>query len=86
MGSGKAEIKSTWLEFNKIKRTINKRGRKMELKQRILDEQVKRKLSNKQMAELLEVNNTTYWRYKKGFTDNLRDTQKIIEKLGIKFA
>ena len=58
----------------------------MKLKELILDEQKKRKLSNKQMAELLEVNNTTYWRYKKGFTDNLRDTQKIIEKLGIKFA
>ena len=58
----------------------------MELRKRILDEQVKRKLSNKQMAELLEVNNTTYWRYKKGFTDNLRDTQKIMEKLGIEFA
>ncbi len=58
----------------------------MELRERILDEQVKRKLSNKQMAELLEVNNTTYWRYKKGLTENLRDTQKIIDKLGIKFA
>ena len=58
----------------------------MKLKELILDEQKKRKLSNKQMSELLEVNNTTYWRYKKGFTDNLRDTQKIIEKLGIKFA
>ena len=58
----------------------------MELKQRILEEQIKRNLSNKQMAELLEINNTTYWRYKNGFTENLRDTQKIIEKLGIKFA
>ena len=58
----------------------------MEFKELILTEQKKRKLSNKQMAELLEVSNTTYWRYKKGFTDNLRDTQKIIEKLGIKFA
>ena len=58
----------------------------MELKELILNEQKKRKLSNKQMAELLEVDNTTYWRYKKGLTNNLRDTQKIIEKLEIKFA
>ena len=58
----------------------------MKLKELILDEQKKRKLSNKQMAELLEVDNTTYWRYKKGLTNNLRDTQKIIEKLEIKFA
>ena len=58
----------------------------MELKELILNEQKKRKLSNKQMAELLEVDNTTYWRYKKGLTKNLRDTQKIIEKLEIKFA
>lgn len=58
----------------------------MELKELILSEQEKRKLSNKQMAELLEVDNTTYWRYKKGLTSNLRDTEKIIEKLEIKFA
>jgi transcriptional regulator with XRE-family HTH domain len=58
----------------------------MELKERILAEQVKRKLTNKQMAELLGVDNATYWRYKKGLTNNLRDTQKIIQKLEIKFA
>ena len=58
----------------------------MELRERILDEQVKRKLSNKQMAELLEVDNATYWRFKTGRTKNLRDTQKIMQKLGIKFA
>lgn len=58
----------------------------MELKQRILEEQEKRKLTNKQMAELLEVDNVTYWRFKTGKTNNLRDTQKIIEKLGLKFA
>ena len=58
----------------------------MELKELILSEQEKRKLTNKQMAVLLEVDNTTYWRYKKGLTNNLRDTQKIIEKLEIKFA
>ena len=58
----------------------------MEFKELILNEQKKRKLSNKQMAELLEVDNATYWRYKKGLTNNLRDTQKIIEKLEIKFA
>jgi transcriptional regulator with XRE-family HTH domain len=58
----------------------------MEFKQRILAEQEKRKLSNKQMAELLGVDNATYWRYKKGLTNNLRNTQKIIEKLEIKFA
>jgi len=58
----------------------------MELKQRILEEQVKRNLSNKQMAELLEVDNATYWRFKTGRTKNLRDTQKIMQKLGIKFA
>lgn len=58
----------------------------MELKELILDEQKKRKLSNKQMAELLEVDNVTYWRFKTGQTDNLRDTQKIINILDLKFA
>ena len=58
----------------------------MELKELILSEQKKRKLSNKQMAELLEVDNATYWRYKKGLTNNLRDIQKIINILGLKFA
>ncbi len=58
----------------------------MELRERILEEQVKRNLSNKQMAELLEVDNATYWRFKTGRTKNLRDTQKIMQKLGIKFA
>ena len=38
----------------------------MELKELILAEQEKRKLTNKQMAELLEVNNATYWRFKTG--------------------
>ena len=58
----------------------------MKLKELILDEQKKRKLSNKQMAELLEVDNATYWRFKTGRTNNLRDTQKIINILGLKFA
>jgi len=58
----------------------------MKLKELILDEQKKRKLSNKQMAELLEVDNATYWRFKTGRTNNLRDTQKIINILGVKFA
>ena len=58
----------------------------MELKELILAEQEKRKLTNKQMAELLEVDNTTYWRFKTGKTNNLRDIQKIINILGLKFA
>ena len=58
----------------------------MELKELILAEQEKRKLTNKQMAELLEVDNTTYWRYKTGQTNNFRDIQKIINILGLKFA
>ncbi len=58
----------------------------MKLKELILDEQKKRKLTNKQMADLLEVDNATYWRYKKGLTNNLRDIQKIINILGLKFA
>lgn len=58
----------------------------MELKKLILDKQKKRKLTNKQMAELLEVDNATYWRFKTGRTKNLRDTQKIIDILIAKFA
>ena len=58
----------------------------MKLKELILAEQEKRKLSNKQMAELLEVDNATYWRFKTGRTKNLRDTQKIIDILIAKFA
>jgi hypothetical protein len=86
MGSGEAKTESTRIRLKQIKRTINKGGNRMEFKQRILAEQEKRKLSNKQMAELLGVDNATYWRYKKGLTNNLRDTQKIIQKLEIKFA
>jgi transcriptional regulator with XRE-family HTH domain len=40
----------------------------MEFKEIILAEQKERKLTNKQMAELLGVDNATYWRYKKGLT------------------
>ena len=58
----------------------------MELKEIILDKQKERKLTNKQMAELLEVDNSTYWRFKTGRTKNLRDTQKIIDILIAKFA
>lgn len=58
----------------------------MKLKELILAEQEKRKLTNKQMAELLDVDSATYWRFKTGQTNNFRDTQKIIEKLGLKFA
>jgi transcriptional regulator with XRE-family HTH domain len=58
----------------------------MEFKEIILDKQKERKLTNKQMAELLEVDNVTYWRYKTGRTKNLRDTQKIIDILIAKFA
>lgn len=58
----------------------------MKLKELILAEQEKRKLTNKQMSELLDVDSVTYWRFKTGKTNNLRDTQKIIEKLGLKFA
>lgn len=58
----------------------------MKLKELILAEQEKRKLTNKQMAELLDVDSATYWRFKTGKTNNLRDTQKIVEKLGLKFA
>ena len=58
----------------------------MELKEIILDKQKERKLTNKQMAELLEVDNATYWRFKTGRTKNLRDTQKIIDILIAKFA
>ena len=58
----------------------------MELKELIISEQEKRKLTNKQMAELLEVDNATYWRFKTGLTNNFRDIQKIINILGLKFA
>ena len=58
----------------------------MKLKELILDKQKERKLTNKQMAELLEVDNATYWRFKTGRTKNLRDTQKIIDILIAKFA
>ena len=58
----------------------------MDIKELILTEQKKRNLTNKQMAELLEMDNATYWRYKTGITKNLRDTQKIINILGVKFA
>ena len=86
MGSGEATFKGTWRKFSRITKTINKGGNRMELKELILAEQEKRKLSNKQMAELLEVDNATYWRFKTGQTNNLRDIQKIINILGIKFA
>ena len=65
---------------------LNQQNRTMELKELILSEQEKRKLTNKQMAELLEVDNATYWRFKTGQTNNFRDIQKIINILGIKFA
>ena len=58
----------------------------MELNEIILDKQKERKLTNKQMAELLEVDNATYWRFKTGQTNNFRDIQKIINILGLKFA